>query len=122
MDQPVYAEEVELVEDRHKQREASEIEGMLGEGEPGRVAIGESEEHPDLVGRPDRHAGSKPPDDPLDILAAEQKGGVLLVIGKFGVVFEPVSLSSRYVERVFERAVEQENRHAVDDEEPENQP
>src|ERR1700734_1421270 len=105
MDQPVYAEEVELVEDRHDQREASEVEGMLGEGEPGRITVGEGEEDCDLVGRPDRHAGSKAADDSLEILAAEQEGVILLVIGKFGVVLEAVSLTPRHIEPVFEGAV-----------------
>ena len=36
------------------------------------------------------------------------------------MVLETVSLSPRHVEPVFERAIEQENRNAVDDEEPEN--
>ena len=54
------AEKVELVEDRHEQRNASEIERMLGEGDPRRVAVGEGEEDPDLVGRPDRHAVPNP--------------------------------------------------------------
>jgi hypothetical protein len=100
------AEKVELVEDRHEQREAPEIEGMLREGEPGRVAVGEGEEDPDLVGRPDRHASSKSPDDTLEVLAAEQEGAVLLVIGKFSVVLEPVSLTPRHIEPVLEGAIE----------------
>jgi hypothetical protein len=106
VDQPVNAEKVELVEDRHEQRKASEIERMLREREPGRVAVGEGEEDPDLVGRPDRHARPESPDDTLEVLAAEQEGAVLLVIGKFGVVLEAVSLSPRHVEPVFEGAVE----------------
>src|ERR1700722_14004811 len=120
MDHPVNAEKVELVEDRHEQRNASEIERMLGEGDPRRVAVGEGEEDPDLVGRPDRHASSKSPDDTLEVLAAEQEGAVLLVIGKFGVVLEAVSLSPRHIEPGLEGAIEQEHRDAVDDEEPED--
>ena len=97
-----------------------EIEGMLGEGEPGRVAIGEGVEDADLVGRPDRHASSESADDALEVLALEQKGVVLLVVGKFGVVLEPVSLSARHIEPVFEGAIEQENRHAVHNKESQN--
>ena len=41
------AEEMELVEDRHEQRKAPEIERMLRERKPGRVAVGEGEEDPD---------------------------------------------------------------------------
>src|ERR1700722_19824135 len=110
---------MELVEDRHEQRKAPEIERMLREGEPGRITVGEGEEDPDFVGGPDRHACPESPDDALEVLPLEQEGAVLLVIGKFGVVLEPVSLSPRHVEPVFEGAVEQEHPAAVEGERPE---
>ncbi len=93
---------------------------MPREGEPGRIAVGEGVEDDDLVGRPDRHAGSKGPDDPFEILALEQEGAVLLVVGKFAVVFEAGALRARHVEPVFEGAVEQEDRDAVHNQEPED--
>src|ERR1700722_6671209 len=65
----------------------------------------------------DRHARPESPNDPLEVLAAEQEGTVLLVIGKFRLIFEPVSLSPLHIEPVLERAVEQEHRDAVHSEE-----
>ncbi len=98
----------------------SEIEGMLGEGEPGRVTVGESVEDADLISRPDRHARSESADDPLDVLALEQEGVVLLVVRIFGVVLEAVPLRPRHIEAVLEGAIEQGDRNAVDDEKPED--
>lgn len=56
VDQPVDAEEVELVDDRYHEGEAEEIDGMLGEAQPGHVAVGEGPEAGHLDRGPDRDA------------------------------------------------------------------
>ncbi len=119
VDEAVDAEEVKLVEDGNDQRQAAEIKRMLGEGEQGRIAVGVGDEDADLVGGPDRHAGSEPADEALVVLAAEQEGAVLPVVRELCVVFEARALRARHVEPVLERAVEQKHRDAVDHEQPE---
>ncbi|MCY1239312.1 hypothetical protein D9M72_521000 [compost metagenome] len=56
VDEPVDAEEVELVDHRHDERDESERPGIFREAQPRRIAIGIGPEHGDLDGGPDRHA------------------------------------------------------------------
>lgn len=71
VDQPMDAEEMERVDDRHDQCQCSQVVRILRDAQPWSKAVGERPEDEHLDGGPDCHARQNAAQDIVDILALE---------------------------------------------------
>lgn len=113
MDEPVNAEEVKFVDDRHDKRHGGERPRIFGKAEPGRITIGIGPQHCHFDGGPDGHAGKEGSQDVVEVLAFEPEGLALLLGRKLAIIFETVFLPLQNIEMQFEAAVKRKTQTAL---------
>ena len=120
VDQPVHTEKVQLVPDGQRKTQGQQIPQIIAKADPWHIAIGENPKDADLIGRPNRNAKSKAPDQTVQRLLFEQKDIAFGVIGEFGIVFEMGALTALDEQAQLKDPVEHKDRGHVQGQYPQN--